>query len=59
MTKDINDLEKNKFALDDWYISVDVISASQWYDDIWNKDINDLEKEKFESDGTIRIVTAI
>lgn len=56
---DLNDLEKNKFALDYWYVSVDVTSSSQWFDDILNKDINDLEKSKFESDGSIRIVTAI
>lgn len=56
---DLNDLEKNKFALEYWYISVDVTLSSQWFDDIWNKNLNDLEKSKFESDGSIRIVTAI
>ena len=55
----INDLEKNKFALDYWKVSVDVTEASEWFDDIWNRDLNDLEESKFESDWTIRIVTAI
>lgn len=54
-----NDLEKNKFALEFWKVSVDITEASEWIDDIWNRDLNDLEESKFEDDWTIRIVTAI
>ena len=54
-----NDLEKNKFDLDNWKVGLKTSNEISWIENIWKRSINDMEKEKFDSNWNIRIITAI
>lgn len=56
---DKNDLEKNKFDLQEWNIVIKTSSQVSWIENIWKRGINDMETNKFDSNWNIRIITAI
>jgi len=51
-----NDLEKWKFELKDWNISMRNISVPYWWEISTDISLNDLELQKFTSDWEVRII---
>ena len=49
-----NDLEKRKFELKDWNISMRNISVPYWWEISTDISLNDLELQKFTSDWEVR-----
>ena len=49
-----NDLEKRKFELKDWNISMRNISVSYWWEISTDISLSDLEIQKFTSDWEVR-----
>lgn len=55
----INDLEKNKFFLENWYVTIDtesVFFSSEVETDFSVNNINDLEKKKFNANWQIKVL---
>lgn len=51
----ITDLEKEKFELKDWNISLKNISVSYWWEISTDISLSDLEIQKFTSTWEVRI----
>ena len=52
----ITDLEKEKFELKDWKVSMRNISVPYWWEISTDISLNDLELQKFTSDWEVRTI---
>lgn len=52
----ITDLEKEKFEIKDWKVSMRNISVPYWWEISTDISLNDLEFQKFDSTWRIRVL---